>query len=279
MATEGKKNILLVGKTGKGKSRIIEILCNETGLSSNDRTNSCTNKVTEHLLPNNEFNIIDTPGFGDSEGRDSLFIGQLYNLLIKLADGLVLVIYVKSALDRLDFDEKKNIDLLDNMFDNKIFTNFIIVLTFCDKEESETLSKTIHDHKTKCQNLPILPFFGKGEQEDISKSELLKIFREYAQKEPLITEAIKSVKCDQDKMRELEEMAKSAKNDSEQYQIQIEMLQLKLQQETNLHKMTEEARVSYIEQKEKGFQSFTYLGKALDDAVNLLLNPLKFISS
>ena len=101
-----KKNILLVGKTGKGKSRITEILCNKTGLSSNTRTNSYTNQIHCYSLPNNEFTIIDTPGFGDSEGRDNIFIGQLYQLLKYLEDGLVLIVYVKSELDHLDHNEK-----------------------------------------------------------------------------------------------------------------------------------------------------------------------------
>ena len=216
-----KKYILLVGKTGKGKSRITEILCNKTGLSANDRTNSCTNKVTTHPLPNNEFTIIDTPGFGNSEGRDDVFIEQLYNFLIKLADGLVLVIYVKSALDRLDRNEKKNIDLLDNMFDNKIFTNFIIVLTNCDKVDNDELQQTIFNHQKQLenQNLPILTFFGKGEKEEFSRNELLQIFRKYAKQERLMIAAIKSVNYDQDKIRKLEKTAKFANNDNEKSKI------------------------------------------------------------
>ena len=71
------------------------------------------------------------------------------------------------------------------MFDNKIFTNFIVVLTNCDKEDNdETLQQTIFDHKQQFNwgKLPVLKFYGKGNNQELSKSELLKIFREYAKK-------------------------------------------------------------------------------------------------
>lgn len=44
-----------------------------------------------------------------------------------------------------------------------------------------------------------------------------------------------------------------------------------LQHDQNLRKM-EEVRRRYVEEKEKGFKSFTYLGKALDSSLGLLFS-------
>lgn len=156
-------NVLLVGKTGKGKSRIVEILCNMNGISHRGMK-SCTAKITAYETNSDPmFRVIDTPGFGDTEGRDGIFIAQWANYLRKLEHGLVLVVYVKSIRDRFDAQEQKNVQLLNEMFEEKLFTNFVVCLTNADLESHEDAESSVKEHEEALPKIkiPVILWLGK----------------------------------------------------------------------------------------------------------------------
>ncbi|MEO0380620.1 MAG: hypothetical protein AAF252_10140, partial [Pseudomonadota bacterium] len=60
--------------------------------------------------------------------------------------------------DKLDAAEKKNLELLHEMFDDQLFPHLVIVLTHADSLEREDgedeLKRTIEDHRQALRGLP-----------------------------------------------------------------------------------------------------------------------------
>jgi len=263
---------LLVGKTGKGKSRIVEVLCHQRDLSSKRRTKSYTTEIKEYpSVSDPVFWVLDTPGFGDSEGRDGIFIRELYANLKKMTDGLVLVVYVKSSIDRLDEQEKKNIELLNEMFEDKLFLNFVVVLTNADLERDENdLLITINDHNTELQ-VPVIPFYGVGNLVEQSRANLLELFVKFLDREPLLTTSIIEVKTEQDKIKDLILQMNQTNDQYEKLQFELQIAQERIKEEKLIRQGEKEALSKYMEKKESGnFKGFTYLGKAIDSGLNFI---------
>merc|ERR1719187_2157620 len=85
--------IVIVGPTGAGKSSLAEALL---GCDPTDSTDvcmfevcngleSCTKNTTAGtgawLGSCQQFTVVDTPGFGDSEGKDNEYIEEMMNVL------------------------------------------------------------------------------------------------------------------------------------------------------------------------------------------------------
>ena len=85
METYEKYNIILLGKTGHGKSTLCNLLSNSTKFRVGHDTKSTTQEIETSEIINEEnkvkLNIIDTPGFSDSGGADKDMIH--INALIK----------------------------------------------------------------------------------------------------------------------------------------------------------------------------------------------------
>lgn len=71
------ESICLLGVTGHGKSSLANAICGENIFEANAATKSVTEKVQGMVTTWRDISThapmicIDTPGFGDSEGRDS----------------------------------------------------------------------------------------------------------------------------------------------------------------------------------------------------------------
>jgi len=270
--------ILLVGKTGKGKSRIVEILCGRSDLSSTKRTKSYTTHISIYPTVGSDitFHLVDTPGFGDSEGRDGIFIREMITNLKKLTQGVVLIVYVKSTLDRLDIDEKKNISMLNNMFEDKMFANFAVMLTNADLEDSQqTLMETTKDHMTELKNIPVMVFYGKGELMAKSKVAAFALFKEFEKKERLMTSTLQQVKLEQDKLQELQKKISLECDEKEKLKAQLELERKRVSIEMQTKENLKNATDSYVTKKEEKFEYFTYLGKKLDQGVNWFGDNIK----
>lgn len=71
-------NILVLGKSGKGKSRVCELLSGQTGLTSPTRNSVHTEKMTGYLIPGTNLTVFDAPCFGNSDLRDCIFLQEYY---------------------------------------------------------------------------------------------------------------------------------------------------------------------------------------------------------
>lgn len=81
------KAIILLGKTGHGKSTFCNLLSDSFEFKVGENLNSCTKDIKKKEYDLKEDNtklvIIDTPGFSDSDGDDPENIKKIKNLFIK----------------------------------------------------------------------------------------------------------------------------------------------------------------------------------------------------
>jgi len=153
------KAIILIGVSQSGKSTFGNMLCNDniqsrgqineifkTGGANKSKTKSikCVSKVYE----NNNYDIIDTPGLGDSEERDIDFFQKI---LFKIKEGIDLscIILVINRNILITSEQKKSLEMYKCLFGEYFNTNLIIVVTKItenDVYEFELKNKTVEDY-------------------------------------------------------------------------------------------------------------------------------------
>ncbi|CAF3353076.1 unnamed protein product, partial [Rotaria socialis] len=114
-----KKRILIIGKTGVGKSSIIRYM---GGVDNNEKKPTISNKqrgetFENTLYKNEEFIFADTIGFGETNlgGRPSnIMIKNLIVFLVNNNEGFNLVIYVIDN-DRIDTYVKNTYQVIDSI--------------------------------------------------------------------------------------------------------------------------------------------------------------------
>lgn len=89
---DAPKNILVIGKTGSGKSSFVEtVIEKDLGIVGHS-ANSCTTQI--QIFKRENLTLIDSPGLDDEYGRDQEFLDQLHDKLQPLLPihGVILLI-------------------------------------------------------------------------------------------------------------------------------------------------------------------------------------------
>jgi len=223
----------LVGKTGTGKSFIVEQYTDAKGLSSHGQK-SYTTKIKDFEFKQNKITIFDTPGFGDSEGRDGLFIRELIEKMKSLKQGLHLLIYNKISDNRLDFNDKKNLAMLNEIFDGSLNKeNIIICLTKSDKDDYP--EKSLEEASKIFEELTVVNF-GKNNTEFLEKTILTKL-----DVVPVVTSYMRHIQSEEEKYKKLEKAMLAATSTEEKLKVEVKMLMM--QKEDLIKKSEEQLRV------------------------------------
>ena len=126
-------SILLTGKTGVGKSRLVNALVGQRVAKEGQAKDPCTNIVTSYIadMEGIEVHIWDSPGLQDGTSNDELYLEDLTK---KLHRGMDVMIYCLKMDDRrFHEDDKRAMRTLTRAFGKELWKNAVIALTFANK--------------------------------------------------------------------------------------------------------------------------------------------------
>ena len=128
--------MLLTGKTGVGKSSIINTIIGEKladegkSLGGQTRDVTCHEKTVNHV----KFKVWDSPGLQDTTEEDGKITERITQTLKQHCSHLHLFLYcIRMDRDRVEISELKAIKLLSQLFSPKIWESAIFALTFANR--------------------------------------------------------------------------------------------------------------------------------------------------
>jgi len=140
--------IVILGATGEEKRSVANVLLGESPDCKNctfpvyDGSASCTNHTKyaegKWLGLDTSFTIVDTPGFGDSEGRDDQFIDEMVDVLVHHVNTTNVFLLTFNGEDpRMDGIIKQMIREMEMLFGYKFWDNVILEATHWAYSENE----------------------------------------------------------------------------------------------------------------------------------------------
>ncbi|XP_049357001.1 immune-associated nucleotide-binding protein 9-like [Solanum verrucosum] len=143
ISLNGERTLLLVGRTGDGKSAtgnsILGTKAFKSMHCSSYVTTACLLQTTQ-LQDGNILNVIDTPGLFDFSCGPDFVVRELVKCFNLAKDGIHAVLLVLSVRTRFSREEHTSVQYLLNLIESKISDYMIVVFTGGDElEDDETL--------------------------------------------------------------------------------------------------------------------------------------------
>lgn len=139
-------NLLVAGRTGVGKSSLINSLLNNQTLATNQFESETKTALTfEHSVDNIKFLITDTPGFCDDlpeKGNDKKYIELIQS---RNLNNFCLLYVTELDAPRISSDEKRTLKLLSDNLIKTLWSNAIIVFTFSDRVQEKQFNDVLNN--------------------------------------------------------------------------------------------------------------------------------------
>ena len=148
--SEASYRIIVMGKTGSGKSSVLNSLSNTDYFKIGNSIMSETKDVQtyhgrfkdRHDSPYIEF--IDTPGFFDSSSRDNKIIAKIAMSLREIQDGINLVLFCFPAYEiRLDSSMQASWRFLKLVMGRAVYEHVVIILTHGNRLSPQELENAV----------------------------------------------------------------------------------------------------------------------------------------
>ena len=153
-----KPEYAFIGRSNVGKSSLINMLCERNKLAKTSATPGKT-QLINHFLINDEWNIVDLPGYGYAKVSKKLrekWDGFIKKYLFSRSN----LIYTFVLIDSRHKAQKVDLDFMEMLGIKGI--PFVIVFTKVDKLSSSALNKNITAYKKELlknwEELPIMMY-------------------------------------------------------------------------------------------------------------------------
>ncbi len=203
-AEESPYRVMVTGKTGSGKSSVLNSLTRTEHFHVGDSIMSETKDVQAHRckfkgrLTSPDIVFLDTPGFFDSSSRDNRVIAKIALSLHKIEDGLNLVLFCFPAYEiRLDSSMQASWRFLQLVMGKAVYEHVVIVLTHGNRLTSQELENAVRRMTTefipylrnnlKCKVKEEILIYHKGEADD-GLEDVLKYITSSSKYQPQVME-------------------------------------------------------------------------------------------